>query len=81
MIDTHQTVKEIQAAGAEERLAEAIVHAISRAEARAVTTDQFERGLKDVRGEIEKLRRDLTIKIYAVGIAVIGVVVSLDLMA
>ncbi len=42
MIDTHETVKEIQAAGAEERLAEAIVRAISKAEERAATAEDIQ---------------------------------------
>ncbi len=69
MIDTLETQRSLLRSGFSEQQADTLVQALKAAEERAVTGEEFQRGLED-------LRRDLTIKMYAVGVAVSGVVIG-----
>ncbi len=77
MIDTLETQRSFLRSGFSEEQADTLIQALKDADKRAATSEELERGLKDVGGEIEKLRRDLTIKIYSTAFVVVGVMTAL----
>ena len=67
VFDTHQAVKDLENAGANEKLAEAVVATIGTAISDQVATKadikDVRADMKDIRAEIVHLKKDLTIRL------------------
>ena len=75
--DTHAAVKRLQDAGADERLAEAVVTTLGTAVSEHVATKT---DIEKLEAQIEKLELRMTIKLYAaVGIGA-GLIKALDFL-
>ena len=87
--DTHASVKQLQDAGADERLAEAVVATLGAAGSEHVATktdiatlaSEFKAAPADLTARIERLELRMTIKLYAaVGIGA-GLIKALDYLS
>lgn len=69
VINTHDAIKRLIKAGQNEESAEAIVELITEVHEQVVTKT-------DLKNEIQNLEQRITIKLYTVGIAIIGVLAA-----
>ena len=81
VFDTHQAVKNLKSAGADEKLAEAVVTTIGTAISDHVATKadikDVRAEIKDVRADIEHLKKDLTIRLGFMLFAGIGAMTAI----
>ena len=73
-LDTHATIKELEAAGMESRQAEAVVDVISRADAEVATKQDLAVLKQDLKQDLSLLKAD----IWRIGISVGGAVLVLN---
>ncbi len=85
LIDTHKAIQPLGKAGANDRLAEAIVSVVTSADDKVATAEDISRlqqatseDMALLRQEMETLREDLTLKMYAVGGAVIAAMAAFN---
>ena len=79
-LDTHAAIKELEAAGMESRQAEAVVAAISRADAQVATKQDIAGVTQDLKQDIVELRADMAARetrlvkwaVALVGLAVVA---------
>lgn len=82
LVDTHKAIKELTQAGAEERLAEAIVGAITAADKQVATKDDIQllrAEIEQVRTEMGGMEERLTRRMYAVAFVVTSILVAVRL--
>ncbi len=91
LIDTYKSVKDLTGAGMPVQQAEALVNIISATNKQVATKDDLEFATNDLRSELkasenhlhhelELLRRDLTIKMYATGITIAALVIGFGVL-
>ncbi len=78
LIDTHKAVQSLGEAGADPRLAEAIVSVVAGMNDKVATAEDIGRLREATKQDIELLRKDLTLKMYAVGGAVIAAMAAFN---
>ena len=79
--DTHAAVKRLQDAGADERLAEAVVATLGAAVSEHVATKTDLATVKaDLTAQIEKLELRMTNKLYAAVVVGVGLIKALDFL-
>ncbi len=70
VLNTHEAIKRLVKAGQDEKTAETIVELITDVHEQVVTKS-------DLKHSIESLEQRITIKLYTVGIAIIGVLAAI----
>ena len=72
-IDTHAAIQDLKAAGADPKLAEAIVKTVSQADAQLATKADLETLRADLRAELAQLEQRVTLRIVAIAAIANGI--------